>query len=156
MYKYISIAVLSVAAITGCGEQKVETQQNQQAEAEKMTQESQPELMVADAAHNARNSLDWNGIYKGSVPCADCAGTQLLVELNADGNYLLSRSYTDKVSAAVMEEGQFTWNDTNSIIQVGEYHFFVGENVLILVDQDGKRIEDDQMQQFVLTKEMAQ
>ena len=55
------------------------------------------------SADTARTSLDWNGIYKGTVPCSDCEGTQVLLELKQDGTYMQSFSYIGKVSADAID-----------------------------------------------------
>ena len=39
------------------------------------------------AAHNAKNSLDYIGTYKGILPCADCEGIETELELNSDKTY---------------------------------------------------------------------
>ena len=37
-----------------------------------------------DRSHNSMNSLDWEGIYTGLLPCADCEGIQTVIKLNRD------------------------------------------------------------------------
>lgn len=145
MKKTLFVAVVAVVALAGC--------QDQNAEPEKVVTEAP---VMADAAHSARTALDWNGIYKGTVPCEDCAGTDLLLELKMDGQYSLGRSYVDKMSATVMEDGAITWNEAGNTVQVGEYHFFVAENQLFLVDQDEQRLMDEEGNPYILTKEMMQ
>ncbi|PMH43263.1 hypothetical protein BCU68_04560 [Vibrio sp. 10N.286.49.B3] len=142
MNKKPLIALMSVVALAACQDQKVESPQPAE----------QP--VMADSAHSARTALDWNGIYKGSVPCSDCAGTNLLLELKMDGQYSLGRSYMDKMSAMVMEEGEFTWNDAGNAVQVGEYRFFVAENQLFLVASDEQRLVDDDGEPYTLSKDM--
>ena len=34
-----------------------------------------------DPAHSAQNSLDYDGIYRGTIPCADCEGIKATVYL---------------------------------------------------------------------------
>ena len=38
------------------------------------------EIVVNDE-HNAKNSLDYIGLYQGVVPCADCDGIETLLSL---------------------------------------------------------------------------
>lgn len=141
MKKMLCVVFMASAALVGC--------QDKDAEPVK-TADTTP--VVAEVAHNARTSLDWNGIYQGTVPCEDCAGTNLLLELKMDGQYSLGRSYVDKMSATVMEEGSVTWNDAGNTIQVGEYRFFVAENQLFLVDQNEQRMTDEKGSAYDLAK----
>ena len=43
--------------------------------------------------HTAQNALDYMGIYKGLMPCADCEGIQTQLTLNADKTYVLEEYY---------------------------------------------------------------
>ncbi len=106
-----------------------------------------------DISHNARASLDWNGVYSGIVPCEDCSGTKLWLELKANGQYSMSRSYIDKMSITVMEEGSLVWNTKGNTINVDDYRFFVAENKLFLVDQSGERVLDKNGNSYVLSKD---
>src|SRR5690606_27528761 len=45
------------------------------------------------AGDNSRNALDWEGVYVGTVPCADCAGIRTRIELDRDGGYSRSLVY---------------------------------------------------------------
>ncbi|WP_299142973.1 copper resistance protein NlpE [uncultured Vibrio sp.] len=141
MKKTLYVVLMAAAALAGC--------QNKDAE-QGQTIDTTP--VMVEAAHSARTSLDWNGIYQGTVPCEDCAGTDLLLELKVDGQYSLGRSYVDKMSATVMEEGAINWNDAGNTVQVGEYHFFVAENQLFLVSKDEQRLMDEEGNPYTLAK----
>jgi uncharacterized lipoprotein NlpE involved in copper resistance len=136
----IAVIAVAVTALAGC--QNTNT-------AQQSVDKGQVEVVDA---HSAKISLDWNGIYQGVVPCEDCAGTNLWLELKMDGQYSLARSYIDKMSATVIEEGAFTWNEAGNSVQVGEYRFFVGENQLFLLDDTNERLKDEQGQFYKLMK----
>jgi uncharacterized lipoprotein NlpE involved in copper resistance len=59
-------------------------------------QHSNNRTEVADPAHNSRNSLDWAGVYKGTLPCADCEGIQEEIRLNDDLTYEMVSTYLGK------------------------------------------------------------
>lgn len=141
MKKTLSVVLMATAALMGCQDKDAE-----------VVQPAETAQVVVEAAHSARTSLDWNGIYQGTVPCEDCAGTDLLLELKMDGQYSMGRSYVDKMSATVMEEGAIAWNDAGNTVQVGEYRFFVAENQLFLVDQDDQRMMDEEGNSYALAK----
>ena len=96
-----------------------------------------------DSAHQAQNSLDWKGTYKGVLPCADCRGIETEITLNADQTYILTRKYIGK--GAKISDGKvpFTWLDGSTIrldgVIDGPSKYFVAEGKLVQLDQDGKR-----------------
>lgn len=108
-----------------------------------------------DPAHNARNSLDWAGAYRGVLPCADCEGVETVVVLATDGTYRTQSKYLGKSDEVFSEQGGFTWNGKgNTITLAGSepVQYFVGENRLIRLALDGSRITGDLAENYVLTK----
>ncbi|MFD2035930.1 copper resistance protein NlpE [Belliella marina] len=108
--------------------------------------------------HNAMNSLDYMGIYKGTLPCADCEGIETIIELGSGNSYVKKVIYLGKDDQKVTESsGTFTWNDEGNTITLNEddepNKYFVGENVLFHLDMDGNRIEGDLAENYKLKKE---
>ncbi|WP_294082682.1 copper resistance protein NlpE N-terminal domain-containing protein [Proteiniphilum sp. UBA5384] len=104
---------------------------------------------VADAAHNSRNSLDWTGVYKGTLPCADCEGIQEEIRLNEDQTYEMVMTYLGKGDNRFTDNGRFEWDEAGSRIKLtsatssgdADRWFKVGENQLIALDIEGNPIE---------------
>ena len=110
---------------------------------------------VPDPAHNARNSLDWAGTYQGMLPCADCEAINTELILHADGRYSLSQQYVGKSAQQFTEQGRFSWNTAGSTVLLDtepQQQFFVGENQLFMLDQQGQRIEGDLAARYRLIK----
>ena len=112
-----------------------------------------------DTAHNSRNSLDWDGIYTGIMPCADCEGIKTDIELRKDMTFRLSRKYLGKSSELYLSRGSFSWNEAGSIITLEtdnasneHQQYQVGENQLFKLDADGKRIEGEIANLYILRK----
>lgn len=108
-----------------------------------------------DSAHNARNSLDWAGAYRGALPCADCEGIETVVILESDGTYNIQSKYLDKGAEIFSEQGSFTWNEEgNTVTLEGEQpvQYFVGENRLTRRALDGSRITGELAENYVLDK----
>lgn len=106
--------------------------------------------------HNSRNSLDWNGTYHGTLPCADCEGIHTMIELNDDGTYTLTQEYLKK-NTKLEDKGKFTWSSDGGKINVktkdnGEFNFIVGEGRLIMLDQEGNEITGALADKYVLVK----
>lgn len=111
---------------------------------------------MADSEHNARSSLDWAGTYQGMLPCADCEGISTTVVLTGDGSYQLSQVYIGKSDQQFNSSGKFNWNEAgNTVLLEAEQpvQFFVGENLLSMLDQQGKRIEGELAARYNLQKQ---
>lgn len=108
---------------------------------------------------NSQNSLDWNGTYKGTIPCADCEGIAMEITLNKDLTFTSKSVYLGKEKNEFNENGIFSWNKEGSgITTVSENKttamYKVGENKLILLNSEGKENSDSKMaDMYVLNKE---
>jgi heat shock protein HslJ len=105
--------------------------------------------------HNARNSLDWAGVYRGVLPCADCEGIETIVALQEDGTYRSRSRYLGKGGTVFADEGRFTWNDAGDTVTFsGERpaKYFVGENRLIRLALDGSRVTGPLAQHYILAR----
>ncbi|WPP51367.1 copper resistance protein NlpE N-terminal domain-containing protein [Catalinimonas niigatensis] len=115
---------------------------------------------IAASTHNNANALDWSGSYIGTLPCADCAGIETRLTLHEDLSYLIQTTYLGKEDNAFEQEGSFSWNADGNTITLskmvdGPRQYFVGENTLTQLDQEGNRITGDLAQKYVLIKTTA-
>lgn len=104
-------------------------------------------------ADNSRNSLDWPGTYRGTLPCADCAGIRTELVLLADGRFSLTQQYLGKSGDLVQQAGDFAWDALGSRIRLGgdsALHFLVGEGALHKLDLQGERIRGALAAAYVL------
>ena len=110
-----------------------------------------------DNSHNARNSLDYSGTYKGTLPCADCEGIETSLTLDSDGSYLLRTRYLGTKVKPFEQRGRFTWNTEGNTISFAANkndtsRYVVGENTLIHLDRHGKRIAGKLAELYILHK----
>ena len=146
MKKILLFSVFSVIMTMGCTSKKDEVG----------TEE--PAAEVADA-HNARNSLDYLGTYKGVLPCADCPGIETLIILHEDETYELKRTYLEKGEGIVYEEmGSYTWKKDGNTLEFEDTdshlsYYFVSENKLIALDQEGNKITGELAKNYELIKQ---
>ncbi len=130
-------------------------------EANTGTNEDQPAGTPMAAADNSRTSLDWDGIYTGTLPCADCEGIKTMIWLKNDETYVAKTKYLGKSDEVFTQTGNLNWNEAGSKItlQVNEEGdqiartYQVGENVLFHLDNDGNRITGDMADKYRLTKQ---
>ncbi|QTY27384.1 copper resistance protein NlpE N-terminal domain-containing protein [Flavobacterium sp. CS20] len=121
----------------------------------KSTDQAKPVDKNLPIADNSRNALDWNGTYKGILPCADCIGIETQITLNQDLSYTKSMKYLSKNDSVYLTKGQFKWNDNGSKIYLDSSKkkaYQVGENKLFVLDQKGERISGNLEERFILNK----
>lgn len=93
--------------------------------------------------HTAQISLDWNGTYEGTLPCADCEGIKTTIVLNSDDTFTYKAEYINK-DYTLENDGKIMWHDGTVVHLKGKdinSKFKVIENGLIALDQDGKEID---------------
>lgn len=112
-----------------------------------------------DPAHSSRNSLDWDGHYLGTLPCADCEGIKTHLYISDDMTFTYETAYIGKDnSTGYTINGKFEWaKDGNSIklsVDTDEIPglYKVGENRLYHLDKDGKMIEGELAEKYILDK----
>lgn len=108
-------------------------------------------------ADNSRTSLDWPGVYHGSLPCADCEAINIRISLHKDATFTRSMNYQGKPNTQSNDQGVFSWDETGGKITLVDQHgqsqsYFVGENQLFHLDQQGQRINGELADQYLLSK----
>lgn len=116
---------------------------------------SQEEVMVD--SHNAQNSLDWMGTYKGVIPAASSPGIEVTLILSDDGTYRKTDVYIDEKDGTFKEEGNFVWSEDGTKIiltsKEGEkQHYKVQEGLVFLLDQEGNEITGELASHYILNK----
>lgn len=107
---------------------------------------------------NSQTSLDWEGLYEGVLPCADCSGIETSLELNSDNTYNLKRRYLgNQPTKSITSSGTFSWNADGGKISLEKVRgnttdYLVGENQLIQLDSQGERITGNLADKYRLEK----
>jgi copper homeostasis protein (lipoprotein) len=108
--------------------------------------------------HTSQISLDWQGVYQGILPCADCEGIQTEIILNDDLTYEMKRVYLGKSETVFEETGEFKWTKDGGSIVLAENAagdptlFKVGENFLLHLDREGIVIKGELAENYRLQK----
>ena len=108
--------------------------------------------------HTSMIALDYHGVYTGIIPCASCSGIYTEIELREDSTYRISRRYLGVGNdTTYTSKGRFRWDNTGGNIYLEDEDppnkYMVGENRLILLDIEGKRIEGELEEQYILDME---
>jgi uncharacterized lipoprotein NlpE involved in copper resistance len=108
-------------------------------------------------SHNSKTSLDWAGVYIGTIPAADGEGINVRMKLNKDNTYELTYEYIGKPANTFTNTGSFKWNNTGDIINLGlaetPSYYKAAENKLIQLDMEGKPITGNLADMYVLNKQ---
>jgi heat shock protein HslJ len=122
------------------------------------TKESEVNTPIS-SSETSENALDWNGQYKGTLPCADCEGIATTLTLKSDGSFQRVVYYRGKSDTANVDRGKFEWDTSGSTITIildndQTQSYKVGENQLWHLDQNGEMISGDLAAKYILTKNL--
>jgi uncharacterized lipoprotein NlpE involved in copper resistance len=157
----IAISFFVLLALISCKKELEPTIKANEAKIDTLNttlEENSVQDTIVASGDNSNTSLDWNGIYKGITPCADCEGIETEITLNKNLSYKKETKYLGKKDSQVNTiEGKFVWNsDGINITLLGikeaPNQYLVGENKLFQLDMSGKRITGNLASKYVLLK----
>lgn len=105
--------------------------------------------------HNAENSLDYIGTYKGTFPAADCPGIETSLTLNNNNTFTQHYSYIDR-NTSFDEKGTYTVEGNILTLKEdkGETSYYkVEENKIRKLDADKQVITGELADYYILNKE---
>lgn len=105
--------------------------------------------------HNSKNSLDYKGTYTGVLPTETGEGMKVVLTLS-DSTFTRTTEYIGKKEKLIEEKDIYGWNTQGSIITLrgvtGPSQYKVGENTLTQLDANGKVIEGNMADKYILRK----
>ncbi len=124
---------------------------------QKKTAEKNTKNIAVDKDHSPEMALDWDGTYKGLLPCASCPGILTSLKLNNDKTFVKLDYYLESKGGFFREEGTFSFTkEGNKIIlkpkKGATTMYAVGENRLIMLDQNGKKSTSKLAKMYELSK----
>ena len=111
---------------------------------------------VSADMHTAETSLNYYGVYKGTVPAADCPGIELTLTLKKDRTYTYHWAYIDRKDADFDETGTFTVKDNLLTLteKGGEVSYFkVQEGSLVMLNNEKQPATGALADAYVLKQE---
>ena len=107
---------------------------------------------------NAKNTINFEGTYKGILPCADCEGIEMMISLNENKTYAVKSQYIGKGNKIFEQRGTFSWNKEGSVvifdnIENAPNQYAVGKNTITQLDMTGKLINGNLANKYILTKQ---
>lgn len=155
--KYFLLCYLSLIVLGSCNNGFQNEKNDNENAAFKMATVTDSNSVTNDQ-HNSSNSLGWNGIYKGVLPCADCEGIETEIILNPDSTFLMRTKYLGKAENAFEEKGDFSWGASGNTIVLARLQnkpnqYFVEENKIIQLDLSGNKITGKLADKYILIKQ---
>jgi heat shock protein HslJ/uncharacterized lipoprotein NlpE involved in copper resistance len=110
-----------------------------------------------DAAHPDRTALDWSGVYRGTLPCADCEGIATEIILKEGDTFMMRQRYLGKSDSVVVNAGSVTWHPSEHAITLTtgddeQMNFAIETGALSLLDEDGEKIAGTLSENYVLRR----
>lgn len=108
--------------------------------------------------NHAENSVDWPGVYYGFLPCDDCKGIKSTLALNKNNSYILITQNVGQSKRDIVEKGKFTSGDkSNTLVLTSRdgsttRQYFVSENMLIQLDNNGNRVSGKLADRYILRR----
>ena len=133
-------------AMTGCGSDKPKAHDNEGNAVAKCE---------TNDKHNAENSIDYQGTYKGTLPAADGPGINMALTINNDSTYTLEYDYIER-DGKFKEQGNYTVEGNLMTLteKEGQMSYFkVEEGQLRQLDNDKQPITGELEAMYILKKQ---
>lgn len=149
------LVAITTLILVACNSASDAAQETSSPPAANTTQQTPTDTVGAEAT--ASTALDYAGIYKGLLPCADCEGIETTLQINADKTYQLTTQYLGKKEAAEKKsEGSWSWVTGNIMKleaeQNGPNQYFISEGKVFQLDLAGNRITGKLADNYSLVK----
>jgi len=110
--------------------------------------------VLSGAVLAAMEAEDIAGVYTGVLPCADCPGIEVTLQLKDDNTYALEQRYQER-DASFSHEGKWQLKDNILMLEgAGDTpeKYLVEDGHLVMLDMEGKKIEGALSQNYILKK----
>lgn len=139
------LLVMMIAVLSACGN-------NKKAES---TSAEVTETSQAPDMHTAANSLDYYGIYKGTLPAADCPGIETTITINPDSTITVHGAYLER-NSSYDDKGTYTLD--GSILTMKQEdgsttYYKVEEGQIRMLNADKQPVTGDLAPYYILKKE---
>lgn len=118
--------------------------------------------VLDDSEVDIEESMGYAGVYKGTLPCADCEGIETAIVLNDDNTYQKTSTYLKGNKPGEFEEtGVYELNKNTDVITLipsknrdeGQSNLYLlEENQLTFLNKDGSKVEGEMADLYVLEK----
>lgn len=144
MKKYVLVVAVAAALFSCSGNPKADSTQ---------TDKNKQETAQVPDMHNAETSLDYWGVYEGTLPAASSPGIKTTLTLNKDKTFTLRSEYIDEKDGIFNDKGTYTLdgNVLTTKQEGGDITYYkVEEGQLKMLDQQKQPITGDLAKFYIL------
>lgn len=144
MKKYVLIVAVAAALFSCSGNPKADATQ---------TDKNKQETAQVPDMHNAETSLDYWGVYEGTLPAASSPGIKTTLTLNKDKTFTLRSEYIDEKDGIFNDKGTYTLdgNILTAKQEGGDITYYkVEEGQLKMLDQQKQPVTGDLAKFYIL------
>ncbi len=153
MNKLIAVSAFAGLTLISCSKEQQQDKSTAEIIADSVTHAVYPEdtVKTVPVGDTTETSVDWNGTYSGTLPCASCPGIETTLVLNGDKTYTMKEVYLEEKDGVFNSNGNFTFDSSGSFITLHNPNessenrvFFVGEGHMWMAENVGDRsMKDD-------------
>jgi len=160
------IIIIVIIALVSCkGKTKTvsENPANTTDSVTKVIVQPTPDTIVAPAAKTTivttTKNREWEGTYKGTLPCIDCEGIETTLTIKKDMSFTMITKYLRQNAGVTnKQQGFMSWNSNGTVItlaglQGGTTKYLVGDNMLIQLDMNGNEVTGPNASRYQLIKQ---
>ncbi len=112
---------------------------------------------LTEVENKNETSLNWNGTYKGFLPCASCPGVLATITLNADNTFEKHSFYFGEKGFNSTEKGNLIISEDNAKITLmseeGDTTYFaVEKDKLVMLNKDDEKAASELAEMYELAK----
>jgi copper homeostasis protein (lipoprotein) len=107
----------------------------------------------------AQKAINLSGLYLGFYPCSDCQGIRTTLALNKNNTYVYISLYVGKSDREFVEKGKFALGGNGDTLiltpkkgSTTTQQYFIEDDMLIKLDEDGNRITKDGADGYILKR----
>lgn len=109
---------------------------------------------VVQEIHNAENSLDYEGTYKGTMPAADCPGINITLNLLEDGTYSETNEYIERSTFEDKGTYHVEGNVLTAVSEKNDTSYYkVEENQLKKLNKEKAEVTGELAKYYILKKQ---
>lgn len=152
-FLYAAICMFTVAVFIGCNNNRKKVQPI--SETSQTTVRPVERVERVENVYDSRRAMNYEGVYEGTLPCADCEGIRTELTLKGDTYKLKSTYLKNGKEESFTDSGKFKWeNEDIIVLENSDYpdKYLVEDNRIFSLDMDGKKITGDLANMYILNK----
>ncbi len=157
-FSYVFRLMICVCMITFAGCNNQSSAKEKPAHGKMESNNAEHAASETSATTETKSAINWQGTYKGSLPCASCEAMETELMLHKGNTFMLEIKYAGtKQIKTTSVDGSFVWIDSTTIKLQGVENmpsfYKVAAGRLKQLDMAGREIKGDSAAKYDLVKQ---